>query len=158
MSNIKCDKKTCIGCLACVYACKDAHKNDSHDDSYEHAVSRRSYEKVTAKDTGVISYKTKSCMHCKKAKCMEACPAEVIYRDEYDFVQIRYYDCLGCHACEEACPFGAITFAEGKDMPIVHDGYPFKCDGCADRLREGLEPACVSVCPVHALSLASTVK
>ena len=155
MSNIKCDKKTCIGCLACVYACKDAHYNGD----FVKTPSRRSYEEFKgAKETDVTNFRTKSCMHCKKAKCMEACPADAIYRDEYDFVQINLENCINCHACEEACPFNAIQFSEVSDMSIVADGAPLKCDGCVDRIKAGLEPACVSICPVDALSVAYTVE
>lgn len=154
MSNIKCDKNTCIGCLACVYTCKDAHS----DGDYSKAVSRRSYSKVPIKDTDLEKYLTKSCMHCKKAKCIDACPAGIITRDEYDFVQITNIDkCFGCKHCAIACPFDAITFAHTDTCAIVMDGLPFKCDGCVDRLKEGLEPACVEICPVKALTYVSTV-
>ena len=43
-----------------------------------------------------------------------------------------------------ACPFGAPSFdGEGKMV---------KCDGCVERLRRGMVPACVRVCPTGALT------
>ena len=30
-----------------------------------------------------------------------------------------------------------------------------KCDGCNERVKQGLEPACVRVCPFDALALAT---
>ena len=43
-----------------------------------------------------------------------------------------------------ACPFGAPAFnAAGKLR---------KCDGCQVRQENGLEPACVRVCPTRALT------
>ena len=44
-----------------------------------------------------------------------------------------------------ACPFGAPSFAKTGEMQ--------KCDGCIERVRAGLSPACAKVCPTGALTL-----
>lgn len=46
--------------------------------------------------------------------------------------------CVGCGACVDACPFGALSLVD--DMVVVND----KCTGCG---------ACLLACPMHALSL-----
>lgn len=46
--------------------------------------------------------------------------------------------CVGCGACIDACPFGALSLVD--DMVVVND----KCTGCG---------ACLLACPMHALSL-----
>jgi electron transfer flavoprotein alpha subunit len=46
--------------------------------------------------------------------------------------------CVGCGACIEACPFGALSLVD--DMVVVND----KCTGCG---------ACLLACPMHALNL-----
>jgi electron transfer flavoprotein alpha subunit len=47
--------------------------------------------------------------------------------------------CIGCGACMDLCPFGALTLV--GDLAQVDD----KCTGCG---------ACLDICPVNALSLA----
>ena len=66
--------------------------------------------------------------------------------------------CIGCRYCMAACPFGARSFnwrdprpyvehdALGKplsDFPTRMKGVVEKCTFCAERIDEGLEPACV---------------
>lgn len=46
--------------------------------------------------------------------------------------------CIGCGACIDACPFGALSLVD--DKVVVND----KCTGCG---------ACLLACPMHALSL-----
>ena len=53
--------------------------------------------------------------------------------------------CIGCHSCAMACPYGAPSFGT--------DGKMIKCDGCIERWRHGLEPACVRTCPTGAIAL-----
>ena len=44
-----------------------------------------------------------------------------------------------------ACPHGA---------PVMDlNGKMSKCDGCNERVKAGLSPACVAVCPFDALKL-----
>ena len=56
--------------------------------------------------------------------------------------------CIGCQTCAVACPFGhpQLNPATGKIA---------KCDGCRQRVDEGLWPACALVCPTGALSYGS---
>jgi ferredoxin len=48
--------------------------------------------------------------------------------------------CIGCGACEFACPSAAISQSEG--FPVVYAVDPLRCNDCAE---------CVPVCPVDAL-------
>ena len=52
-------------------------------------------------------------------------------------------ECTGCKACIASCPY---------DARFVHpEGYIDKCTFCIHRVREGNDPACVAVCPTHAM-------
>ena len=140
MSKIVCDLKKCSGCLACVVACIDQH----YDESCEHAVSCRLYERFTA-ESGMTCYKTRSCLHCENAECISACPTEALSRNEQGFVVLEREKCVGCKACEKACPHHVPQFDE--------EGKLVKCDGCATRVAHGLEPACVRACCTGCLKL-----
>ena len=85
-------------------------------------------------------------MHCDNAPCVTACPSGCLYKDpETGLTLYNTQYCIGCHSCAMACPFGAPTFGP--------DGKMRKYDGCIDRLRAGLEPACVRSCTFGALQL-----
>jgi Fe-S-cluster-containing hydrogenase component 2 len=69
------------------------------------------------------------------------CPTKAITRNEKaDIVIVSEAKCIGCGACVEACPFGAIWLHPDKKVAI-------KCDLCK---------ACVSRCPTNALSVVTS--
>jgi len=53
-------------------------------------------------------------------------------------LEINKEECIGCEACVDVCPFGALSMADG--VAEVDD----RCTACG---------ACLDVCPVNALSL-----
>lgn len=141
MSRIICDESLCSGCLACVVACMDQHYEGDNSD----AVSPRLYKKRVSQRSGMTSYITDSCRHCKDAACMTACPSDAIKRDERGFVIVWQEKCIGCRRCRTACPFDVPRF--GTDSKMV------KCDGCSVRIACGMEPACVRACNTGALNV-----
>lgn len=86
------------------------------------------------------------CNHCDNPPCMAACATGAIHRDgDSGPVLVDAERCIGCKMCVQACPFGVLTMrANGKGV--------LKCDLCAERLAEGMEPACVTACPTNALT------
>src|SRR5438105_3803279 len=52
--------------------------------------------------------------------------------------------CIGCKACEVACPFGVLGRSEA-------DHTAHKCTLCYDRQKDGLEPACAKSCPTDSI-------
>lgn len=92
-----------------------------------------------------------SCLHCPDAPCVTACPVGVLTKDPA--TGLTRYDstnCIGCHSCSMACPYGAPSFrATGDKRPREKME---KCHGCLGRIEAGLTPACVHACPTGALT------
>lgn len=140
--KIELDISRCCACGACAIACMDQNDIDL-------STGVRPYRTVFREETrrtGEIRCYSMACMHCDNAPCVTACPSGCLYKDpETGLTLYNTQYCIGCHSCAMACPFGAPTFGP--------DGKMRKCDGCIDRLRAGLEPACVRSCTFGALQL-----
>jgi len=67
-----------------------------------------------------------------------------MYQRQDGIVDINHDRCIGCKACMQACPYDSIYIDP-------EDGTAAKCHYCAHRTEIGLEPACVVVCPEHAI-------
>jgi Fe-S-cluster-containing dehydrogenase component/DMSO reductase anchor subunit len=86
-----------------------------------------------------------ACNHCKKAICMEGCPAAAYYREPATgAVVIDDSKCIGCRYCQWNCPYDAPKYIHSSKVIG-------KCHLCHHRLTEGLIPACASGCPTGAL-------
>lgn len=136
------DLSKCCACSACAVTCMD--QND-FDPNAGGPPLRRAFEWERWDGRSLeCSFFSVACMHCENAPCVAACPTGCIVRDEE--LGLTVFDnaaCIGCRSCSMACPFGAPSFGA--------DGRMIKCDGCAERLRHGLPPACVKACPTGAL-------
>ncbi|MFT5516591.1 MAG: formate-dependent nitrite reductase membrane component NrfD/Pyruvate [Rhodothermales bacterium] len=67
-----------------------------------------------------------------------------MYQKDDGIVEFDPDMCIGCKACLQACPYDAIYIDP-------ETGSAAKCHYCAHRVDVGLEPACVVVCPEHAI-------
>ena len=132
------DMDRCCACGACAVACMD--QNDI-EITEEHPL-----RKVFAMEgTNGHAYISMACLHCEDAPCIVACPVGCLSKDERGLTVYDSTSCIGCHSCAMACPFGAPTYNRFGKMQ--------KCDGCAERLSHGLEPACVRTCSLGALKV-----
>ncbi len=140
--KIELDISKCCACGACSVACMDQNDIDL-------STGVRPFRTVFRQeiDRGrEIQYYSVACMHCTDAPCVVACPSGCLYKDkETGFTLYDDTYCIGCHSCSMACPFGAPTFG--------HENKMSKCDGCIDRQKAGLPPACVEACTFGALKL-----
>ena len=143
--NLQMDR--CTACYACSVACIDQHYDIDEDYLCFRHVLRIEKEKP-ADDQHRLIFASIGCMHCDDTPCIFACPTGAVHRDpETGLVTADQAKCVGCHSCLLACPYGAPKFDTDNKM--------HKCDGCNDRVKAGMLPACVAVCPSKALSFTT---
>ncbi len=142
------DLSTCMGCYACVAACKNWN-GVGPAVTAKPGTQGPKWRRVTYIESGSypnpqIVEVSLSCMHCEKPACQAVCPTGAISkRSEDGIVVVDSTKCIGCHYCAMACPFGAPQYGA--------DGTMQKCNYCLDRTTKGQQPACVSTCPPGAL-------
>jgi Fe-S-cluster-containing dehydrogenase component/formate-dependent nitrite reductase membrane component NrfD len=133
------DQRTCIGCHACTVACKTEHEVPvGQFRTWVKYVDQGEYP-ASARDFGVMR-----CNHCTDAPCVKMCPTQALFKREDGIVDFDSDRCIGCKSCMQACPYDAIYIDEDTHTAA-------KCNFCAHRVDEGLEPACVVVCPTHSI-------
>jgi carbon-monoxide dehydrogenase iron sulfur subunit len=138
--NIFVKPNLCTGCKSCEIAC-----------AIEHSKSKNLYkainENIKPKSRIYVEYLFYDkkipilCRHSEDAPCLHACIAGAITINKKGAVIIDKNRCIGCWTCIMECPYGVI----GYDNRL-HKA--FKCDKCQNKDI----PACVSACPVQALT------
>ncbi|HEX3704351.1 MAG TPA: NrfD/PsrC family molybdoenzyme membrane anchor subunit [Vicinamibacterales bacterium] len=131
------DLRKCIGCHACTVACKAEHQIPI-------GVNRcwvKTVEKGTFPDTRRFFFPV-LCNQCDEAPCAKICPTNALFKRRDGIVDLHGDSCIGCRACMVACPYDQLFID-----PNTHTAE--KCNFCANRVENQLQPACVSVCPTE---------
>lgn len=135
------DLTRCIGCRACVAACKRLHLFPGTD-----AATELSAVTFTAMvDRGEDLHIRRLCMHCLTPSCASVCPVGALHKTAAGPVAYEADRCLGCRYCMVACPFNVPRYEWDQVAPRVR-----KCDLCAARIAAGKVPACVAACDPEA--------
>lgn len=133
------DQRTCIGCHACTVACKTEHDIPvGQFRTWVKYVDKGEYP-TTTREMGVMR-----CNHCTNAPCVKGCPTNALFIREDGIVDFDNELCIGCKMCMQACPYDAIYIDKNTNTAA-------KCNFCAHRIDQGLEPACVQVCPTESI-------
>ena len=148
----------CIGCGACVRACKRENSVPSgvfktwveryiitdegvYVDSPKGALE--GFQKVNAEiraSARLSRSVPKMCNHCANPPCVQVCPVGATFRTREGFVLIDHEHCIGCGYCVQDCPYGARFI-----NPEIKKAD--KCTWCYHRVKKGKLPACVVACP-----------
>ncbi|HET9450894.1 MAG TPA: 4Fe-4S dicluster domain-containing protein [Aggregicoccus sp.] len=133
------DTVRCMGCGACVVACKT-------ENGLPEGVDRTWIAQELRGRFPTLSMEVRSerCNQCDAAPCVGACPTGASFVAEGGIVAVDASKCTGCKACVAACAYGA--------RAVHPDGHVDKCTFCLHRVRAGRLPACVENCPARALT------
>jgi Fe-S-cluster-containing dehydrogenase component len=154
------DSNLCIGCQACMTACKRAN-----DMPAEHSGPNSIWDNpldLSAKTLNIIKMYTsgeeqafvkRQCMHCLEPACAAACPVSALRKDpETGVVTYDKDACIGCRYCQIACPYNVPKFEWDDPFPQIQ-----KCQLCDHLYDQGRYAACCEACPTGA-SLFGPVK
>ena len=171
------DISRCIGCRRCVYGCVEENNQSRRPQIHWITVLEMEKEKGVDLHHSTPNYDPATvprpdkfyfpvaCQQCERPPCVKVCPVKATWKDPDGIVVIDYDWCVGCRCCMTACPYGARHFnwtAPGLPANEVNpeteylgnrprpQGVVEKCTFCIQRVRKGLYPKCVEVCPVGA--------
>ncbi|MEW8029234.1 MAG: 4Fe-4S dicluster domain-containing protein [Candidatus Thiodiazotropha sp.] len=162
------DLRRCIGCRACTVACKS--ENNVSLGRFRAVIQEKTMGTFPKTKKEFLPL---MCNHCEGNEkdgvppCVKICPEYPGKRAKFktsDGKTIRYRTgatykrpdgmilidkekCIGCGKCIDACPYGVRSFdpfvkAGGDQTKQAAD----KCDLCAHRVDNGIEPSCVNTC------------
>ncbi len=156
------DITLCIGCGLCARGCK--MENDVPEEPFyfrtwveQYTILNNGEVKIESPNGGIDGFKQsvpdeeifktffvpKMCNHCSKSPCTQVCPVGATYESPDGVALVDEKYCIGCGYCVQACPYGCRYFHPEKKVAD-------KCTLCYHRLKKGLAPACMEVCPSKA--------
>lgn len=156
------DIHKCIGCGLCARGCKI--ENHVPDEPFyfrtwveQYTILNDGEVKIESPNGGIDGFQSsvpeedifktffvpKMCNQCAKSPCTQVCPVGATYESPDGVALVDESYCIGCGYCVQACPYGCRYIHPEKKVAD-------KCTLCYHRLKNGLAPACMEVCPTKA--------
>ena len=131
------DLDRCVGCQACVVACKIGNERPLGDNYI------KVHDIVSGQLPNLLGlFAHHRCFHCADAACVAVCPTGTLTKTATGMTAVDADRCSGCGYCTNACPYGVPTLVNGRVS---------KCVACLDVVADGQKPYCVQTCPSQAI-------
>ncbi len=156
------DIHKCIGCGLCAKGCKVENKVPDEPFYFrtwveQYTILNNGEVKIESPNGGIDGFKQsipeedifktffvpKMCNQCSKSPCTQVCPVGATFESPDGVALVDESYCIGCGYCVQACPYGCRFIHPEKKVAD-------KCTLCYHRLKKGLAPACMEVCPSKA--------
>ena len=156
------DISKCIGCGLCARACKTENKVPQEPFYYrtwveQYTILNDGTVKVESPNGGIDGFEQsvkdedifktyfvpKMCNQCAKSPCTQVCPVGATFESPDGVALVDEKYCIGCSYCVQACPYGCRYIHPEKNTAD-------KCTLCYHRIKKGLKPACMEICPTEA--------
>ncbi|MFW2373335.1 MAG: hydrogenase 2 operon protein HybA [Gammaproteobacteria bacterium] len=156
------DSTLCIGCKACMVACKDANNmpleatdepslwdlpvETSGDTLNVIKLYKEGKGEHKDQESNGFAFMKRHCLHCVDPSCVSVCPVSAMTKDPVTGIVEHHEDrCIGCRYCVYSCPFGIPKYEYDEAFGQIQ-----KCEFCTHLQAKGEIPACCDVCPTGA--------
>ena len=115
------DRQKCAGCGACGIACKTENNTQDRKDGQSFNWADYIFKSEGKfPDIKFTSYPV-LCNHCTNAPCVAACPVtpKAMFKTDDGITMHNDERCIGCRACQEACPYSVMDLREGGEYSVI---------------------------------------
>ena len=119
------DSDRCVGCQLCMFACARRFAVGGLSKTAIHVRSLGGFER---------GFTVIVCRACIDPPCAKPCPTGALVPRTGGGILFNPTKCIGCGACKEACPIGAVFWDDIENKPVIC----VYCGYCVDFCPHGV--------------------